>query len=93
MKNLIALLVIFTADFQSLLAQGSNGNEVVGIWKLSDKSVEIEIVKRGHKYFERIIRDNNPERKDENNPDQRLRSSNLLTLEILKYFEVDGDNE
>lgn len=79
----------------SLLAQSKTstpGDAILGEWINADKDAKIEIYKIGNQYFGKIIWGTGGDTKDLKNPDQKLRSRDLVGLTILKNFVFDDKN-
>lgn len=95
MKKLV-LLFVFTIATLSVFAQKKD--DVLGKWVNPSGEGQIEIYKRGDKYFGKLawIKEPNDEKGkpklDVKNPNADLRAKALLGLEILKDF-VFEDNK
>ncbi|SDJ74122.1 hypothetical protein SAMN04487898_104145 [Pedobacter sp. ok626] len=89
MKHLTFIL-LFTAI--SLVGLAQTKDAVVGTWTNSLGEAHIDIIKKGDKYFGKIVwlRDPKTEKgeikTDVKNPEESLRSKPVLGLEILKNF-------
>lgn len=89
---LLSLLILMTpASF----AQAS-GDAIVGRWKATEKTLTIEIYKAGNEYRAKIIdfTDHHSEipaaqRRDEKNPDEKLRGRPLLGIDVLRGMHYD----
>lgn len=93
MNKYLTLLLFF---FFSIHVQAQN--EIVGTWFNTSKSGKVEIVKKGEKFFGKIVWLKDPldeqtgkAKVDENNPDKSMRSAGIIGLEVLKNFEYDGE--
>jgi len=88
------LLIAFIAFSLQLFAQKKD--DILGKWVNPSGEGQIEIYKRGEKFFGKLvwIKDPNDEKgkpkTDEKNPNESLRNKPVLGLEILKNFEFDG---
>jgi uncharacterized protein (DUF2147 family) len=99
MKKIVLLLVVFLTYSLSLLAQ--NGTDaIVGVWLNKDKDAKIQIYKKGNEYFGKIVWLLNPkdesgvDKKDKENPEDKLKSRQIFGLEILKDFKYNsGDKQ
>lgn len=86
---------MFTVLSLQVLAQKKD--DILGKWINSSGEGQLEIYKRGDKYFGKLawIKDANDEngklRTDLKNPNEGVRSKPILGLEILKDFVFDGD--
>ena len=82
----------------ALLAQVS-ADDIVGIWLTGGKEpAKIQVYKSSAKYYGQIVWLKNPEtnghpRLDKNNPDENLRSRQVIGLNILNGFRFDGEDE
>lgn len=85
----ILLLLISVSTF------AQKKDDILGKWLNSSGEGQIEIYKRGDKYFGKLawIKEPNDEKgkpkTDQKNPTERLRSKPILGLEILKNFVFD----
>ena len=91
MKKIVISMIIMLASI-STYAQ-----DVVGKWKLEDGTAIVEVYKQGDVFNGKIVWLQNPTEpdgtpaKDENNPDAKLRSRQLLGLNMLSGLKKDGD--
>ncbi len=81
--------------FPFVFAQ-KNADDILGKWMNEDKDAHIEITKRDHKYFGKVVwlkfpidDETGKPKLDEKNPDETLRSRPALGLEILTNFIFD----
>ncbi|TCC91959.1 DUF2147 domain-containing protein [Pedobacter frigiditerrae] len=94
-KKLAVLFILFASTL-SVFAQKKD--DILGKWLNSSGEGQIEIFKKGEKYFGKLvwIKDPNDEngkpRTDVKNPNTSLRTKPILGLEIVKDF-VYEDNE
>jgi uncharacterized protein (DUF2147 family) len=65
-------------------------DQALGMYFTPEKDGKIQIYKEGNKYFGKIVPINNNNRKDINNPDEKLRSQPLAGLAFMKNFEYNG---
>ncbi|RZL48806.1 MAG: DUF2147 domain-containing protein [Pedobacter sp.] len=92
----VAILFLIIASAHSVFAQ--NKDDILGKWLNSSGEGQIEIFKKGDKYFGRLswIKEpndaNGKPKTDVKNPTASLRSKPILGLEIVKNF-VFEDNE
>ena len=90
MKKIVISMIIMLASI-STYAQ-----DVVGKWKLEDGTAIVEVYKQGDVFNGKIVWLQNPTEpdgtpaKDENNPDAKLRSRQLLGLNMLSGLKKDG---
>lgn len=85
MRILLLLLpfILFADDFKK--------SDIVGYWLTSEKDGKFEIYEKDGKYFGKLIWSKTPGKKDDNNPDPKLRDREIVGLEILQGFEWDGE--
>ncbi|MBC7408233.1 MAG: DUF2147 domain-containing protein [Arcicella sp.] len=91
MKNLIAVLLLSFCFINIGHSQAVTKDAVLGEWLSEKKDGKVLIYKQGEKYFGKISwgRDGN-ERKDVNNPDEKLKTQTIVGSVILKGFEFTG---
>ncbi|PST83492.1 DUF2147 domain-containing protein [Pedobacter yulinensis] len=95
MNKFFACLLLITSV--SLGAFAQNKDAIIGRWLNPSGEGQIEIYKRGTKYFGKLAwmkepNENGKPKLDAKNPDAKLRSRQLLNLEILRDFEFeDGE--
>ncbi len=89
-----SLLIAFIAFSLQLFAQKKD--DILGKWVNPSGEGQIEIYKRGEKFFGKLVwikepnDENGKPKTDTKNPNEGLRSKPVLGLEILKNFEFDG---
>lgn len=88
---------LLSGSFTAIIAQ--NADIVKGAWINEAKDAKIEIYKSGNKYSGKITwlkdmyeKDGKTVKKDNKNPDEKLRNQSVVGLEILFSFTYD-DNE
>lgn len=100
--KLPAILTILILMCTSSLTMGRtlrDTDSILGVWLTGEGKAQIEIYKKGNKYFGKIVWMIEPleadgsTKKDDNNPDENLRNRTIKGLEILRGFEYEGDNE
>ena len=91
MKRIIFSIIFMMIPFAAALAQ-----DVIGKWKLEDGTAIVEVYKSGDVYNGKIVwlsepteEDGTPA-KDTNNPDPKLRSREILGLNMLHGLKKDG---
>ncbi len=93
MVKKISLLVVLFVFSAQVFAQKKD--DILGKWLNSSGEGQIEIYKRGEKYFGKLAWIKEPNDKsgkpktDEKNPTESLRNKPLLGLELLKNFVYD----
>lgn len=89
MKKASLLTLIFTLG-SFLVQANSNADAIVGEWLSQEKDGKITVFKQGEQYFGKISWGKTTGRKDGKNPDEKLRSRELLNMVILKNFKFTG---
>lgn len=84
MKRAVGLFFILFPTF--LLAQ----DQLLGIYWTPDKDGKVEFIKRGNKYFGKLIQSAHPG-KDVNNPDPAMHKTDLVGAEFIKNLVYDGE--
>ena len=84
------LLVLSTLILQVNAFANSGPDAILGEWLSQEKDGKIIIFKQGDQYFGKISWGKTPGRKDGKNPDEKLRSRELLGAVILKNFKFTG---
>ncbi|MFN0048470.1 MAG: DUF2147 domain-containing protein [Cytophagales bacterium] len=82
MKTKLIVALIIAISFG-----GFAQDQVIGIYFTPEKDGKIQIYKEGNKYFGKIISIPNNNRKDDKNPDEKLRSRSVIGLVLLQNFE------
>jgi uncharacterized protein (DUF2147 family) len=90
MKKLIALIIISFCLVNVGHSQAVTKDAVLGEWIPASKDGKITIFKTGDKYFGKVSAGKNSEKKDANNPDEKLRTQPIIGSVILKNFEFTG---
>ena len=90
MKKLIALLVISFSFVKIGHSQAVTKDAVLGEWLAESKEGKVLIFKQGEKYFGKISWGKDGDKKDVNNPEEKLRTQSIVGLVILKGFEFTG---
>lgn len=90
--TLCCLLLISSSLSTGLYAQ--KADDIVGTWFNTEKDAKIEIYPKNGKYFGKIVWLKNPTdggkaRTDTNNPEEAMRSRQLMGLNLLQDFEYD----
>ena len=102
MKALLATLMLLSCSIASGKNQDTTaGDAILGIWKAEEKTLTIEVYRRGDEYQAKIISFTDhhsdvpsAERTDEHNPDETLRSRKLVGLAVLSGLHYSqADNE
>ena len=90
MKKLFVGMVVMLASFTTY------AQDVVGKWKLEDGSAIVEVYKQGDVYNGKIVWLEKPTEADgspavdDKNPDAKLRSRQLIGLNMLSGLKKDG---
>ena len=92
MKKIFMSMILMLVPFVATFAQ-----DVVGKWKLEDGTAIVEVYKSGDVFNGKIVwlekpteADGTPT-KDKNNPDAKLRSRQLIGLNMLSNLAKSGD--
>lgn len=94
-KKLTCLLIAISCCFTAL---AQKPDAVLGKWTSATGEAQIQIYKKGDKYFGKIDwlkypnDDAGKPKTDKKNPDKSLRTRPELGLELLKDFAFAGDN-
>jgi uncharacterized protein (DUF2147 family) len=93
MRKFPFLMLLFLAVSFSAFAQ--NKDAIIGKWLNPSGEGQIEIYKKGDKYYGKLAWMKEPNlngkpKLDSKNPDENLKKRALLNLEILKDFVYDG---
>lgn len=92
MKKLFIGMILALAPLATAFAQN-----VLGEWKLSTGTAIVEVYQDGDVYNGKIVWLKNPTRPDgtpavdHNNPDEKLRSRQLMGLNMLSNLKKDGN--
>ena len=96
--NKFILLAFCTLFYFNLHAQVKPEDRITGVWLSQNKHGKIEIYKNGGKFFGKLIwgdkmyaPDGKTSLKDDNNPDQKLKSRDLKDLIMLTDFVYKDD--
>ena len=97
MKRII--LSLLTPVLLALSAWGQHADDVKGAWLSEKKDVKVEIYQHGEKFYGRIIwgkdlyeGDGKTLKKDQKNPDEKLRERTMLNMVIFSgYTFQDGE--
>ena len=91
MKRIIFSTILMLMPFAAAFAQ-----DVIGKWKLEDGTAIVEVYKSGDVYNGKIVWLSDPTEedgtpaKDNNNPDPKLRTRQILGLNMLHGLKKDG---
>jgi len=92
MKKIFISMILMLAPLAAAFAQ-----DVVGQWKLEDGSAIVEVYKEGDSFNGKIVWLEKPTEADgspavdNNNPDAKLRSRQIMGLNMLSGLKKDGD--
>lgn len=88
--------IIFSVIFMMMPLAAAFAQDVIGKWKLEDGTAIVEVYKSGDVYNGKIVwlsepteEDGTPA-KDTNNPDPKLRSREILGLNMLHGLKKEG---
>jgi len=91
------IALLFTLSLFTLAGIAQQADKITGIWWNDEKTTKIKVEKKDGKYSGTIVfmipekYENGQPPKDDNNPDESLRSRSLIGLQILKDFEFDAN--
>lgn len=92
MHKLVLSIIIFLLPLL-VFAQNSETDQILGEWLNEEKDEKIEIYKNGNSYFGKVTwaanlleADGQTSKKDNKNPDEKLKSRNLIDATILNNF-------
>ena len=91
MKKIFLSMIFMLLPLAAAFAQ-----DVIGKWKLEDGSAIVEVYKQGDVFNGKIVwlenptEDNGTPAVDNNNPDPKLRSRQLIGLNMLNNLKKDG---
>ncbi|HLS95674.1 MAG TPA: DUF2147 domain-containing protein [Sphingobacterium sp.] len=87
-----SLMTTCCALLVSIFAFAQNADPILGKWQNPSGEGKIEIYKKGDKYFGKLYWIKDANKKDQKNPDAKLRNRKIQGLEILSGFTRDGQN-
>ena len=90
MKKLIALLIISFSFVKMGCSQAVTKDAVLGEWLAESKDGKVLIYKQGEKYFGKISWGRDGDKKDVNNPDDKLKTQPVIGSVILRGFDFTG---
>ena len=88
--------ILISIAFALIPVMGCFAQDVIGKWKLEDGSAIVEVYKQGDAFNGKIVWLNEPNgpdggpAKDRNNPDSKLRSRQLIGLNMLDGLKKTG---
>ena len=87
MKYVLTIVLLYSFLFSASFTE----KDIEGYWITSKKDGKFQIYKKNGKYYGKLIWSKTPDKKDENNPNEKLRQRPLIGLEILRDFQWDGE--
>jgi uncharacterized protein (DUF2147 family) len=90
MKKIIALLIITISFVKIGYTQAVTKDAVLGEWLSENKDGKVLIYKQGEKFFGKISWGRDGNKKDANNPDEKLKTQPIVGSVILKGFDFTG---
>lgn len=91
MKNLLPILLLFISV--SLFSQTIKADDIIGTYMTDKNEGQVQIIKKGTKYYGTLAWTKTPGKLDVNNPDKKQQTDKLAGKEILKDFDFDGDDQ
>jgi len=83
------ILIILSSIF--LVFADFKESDIEGLWLTSKKDGKFEIYKKNGKFHGKLVWSKTPNKKDENNPNEKLKNRKLIGCEILTNFEWNGE--
>lgn len=97
--RLTIILLAVSIFFPTIHAKADDPDAILGKWLSSKKRNQVQIYKQGNKYFGKLVwmlEPNDPVTKqpkvDQENPDEKLRSRQLMQLVLLTNLTYKGKN-
>jgi uncharacterized protein (DUF2147 family) len=98
MRKIKSTIVMLFLALGSLMAQ-TNQEAIIGTWETDAKDAKMEIFKTGNLYYGRLLwgnkvveADGKTSKKDSKNPDEKLRTRNIIGIVNLKNLKFDDGN-
>lgn len=104
MKILFLMIMLVARGVFPSAGYAVESNDILGQWVTEDRDCRVEIFKKGHRYFGKIVAIKPPNylpgeingmdgkpRQDSNNQNESLRSRLLVGIELMKNFRFDDD--
>jgi len=93
--KILSILVIGLMTSNTLVAQ-VKADDIIGVWELEDKTSKMEIYKESGIYYGKllygkdVVNADGSSKKDIENPDESLRSQNVIGSTYIKNLQFDG---
>lgn len=87
----IQLTMLLALVYAGTLNAQTKSDAILGEWLSEKKDTRFLIYKQGTKYYGKIVWGTGSDTKDSKNPDEKLRSRELIGLTMLNDFVFDGD--
>lgn len=97
MKNFISLTIIILTTFSAYSQKNFKADDVIGFWITEENKSMVQIYKEDGKYFGKIVwlkepkNDKGEEKKDKNNPKEKLQNRTLKGLIVMRNYVFNGD--
>lgn len=98
MREIKSTIIMLFLALGSLMAQ-TNQDAIIGTWETDAKDAKMEIFKTGNLYYGRLLwgnkvveADGKTSKKDSKNPDEKLRTRNIIGIVNLKNLKFDDGN-
>lgn len=88
--KVFALIIFGLISIQTISAQQLTKDAIVGEWLSENKEGKVQVYRQGDKFFGKITWGKDGSRKDVKNPDDKLKSQNIVGSVILKGFDFTG---
>ncbi len=93
------LIILFFLGVYALTSVAQEADKIVGVWWNEEKTTKIEVEKKDGKYIGTIVYmipekyENGEPPKDDENPEEALRSRSIVGLQILNDFVYNNEKE
>ena len=93
------LVVLFFLGIYAMAGFAQEADKIVGVWWNEEKTSKIEVEKKDGKYIGTIVYmipekyENGAPPKDDENPDESLRSRSIVGIQILSNFDYNAKDK
>jgi len=96
--KILKIAIVLMIAFTSVVKAQTGENAIVGKWESDKKDVRLEFFKSGNEYQAKLLwgnkiveRDGRTSKKDAKNPDEKLRSRNIIGIISVTGLKWDGE--